>query len=337
MQVRRPYWVVEGFEIDALGRDCFAVVFATKPSAIPESTTGSKLTRCTIRNGKGGAGISIQEGAKDIVIENNCIHSFLTGVRESHGIVIQAPSRNISIHNNDIHTNSADAIQCQNDAPSSANEARDIDIANNRLHNNGENGVDIKTCKDVIIRGNTMSRFRKSVTSAGEAVVIHYSAQNVLIAENHISDAGRGISVGGQITGDDPSPKNVVVYGNTITDIISSGGSDGVGIRIENASDVYIVGNNISNTAHYGLMLGRGANKNASGKTLASENLTVTGNTIKGRLLVRMGNELLRPNLKMFGNQYSSGGKFMLDATVIPDFATWRTQAKVDQGSTRSP
>lgn len=69
----------------------------------------------------------------------------------------------------------------------------------------GENAVDIKTCRDVVVRRNTMRDFRKSATSAGEAVVVHYSAQNVRIEGNRSFNAGRGISVGGVTEGRNPS------------------------------------------------------------------------------------------------------------------------------------
>ncbi|WP_338869442.1 right-handed parallel beta-helix repeat-containing protein [Myxococcus stipitatus] len=329
VQVSKPYWIVEGFEIDVRGEECFGVSFTG-------DTTGSKLTHCTVHNGTLGAGISIHGNAQGVVIKDNHIHNFRKKITDSHGIVIQAPSQNVTIRNNEIRGNAGDAIQCENIDPSK--EARGINIIKNKLHHNGENGVDIKTCKEVVIRDNTMSRFRKSETSAGEAIVIHYSAQDVLIEGNHISDAGRGISVGGSLVGGQPSPQNVMVYGNTITNIIKSGSSDGVGIRVENASDVDIVGNSISNTSGYGLMLGLGSNKNPSGgAALPSSSLTVTGNAIEGHFLVHLGRDPLRPNLKMYGNQYSSGGTFKSDTTEIQAFTAWLTASKVDQGSTQAP
>ncbi|MBZ4408750.1 right-handed parallel beta-helix repeat-containing protein [Myxococcus sp. XM-1-1-1] len=320
VQVRKPHWVIEGFEIDVRGQPRFAVLFEG-------DTTGAVLTGCHIHHGTLGAGVATHGGARDVLIENNHIHDFRRAPKgDSHGVVIQATSRNITVRGNDIHGNSGDSVQCLLPDRKGQAPARNVVIEGNQLHDNDENAVDIKTCHDVVIRDNTMYGFRKSPTSAGEAVVVHFSARNVRIEGNRISDAGRGIAVGGSREGNQPSPANVVVRGNTIKGITQSGGSDGAGIRVENSRDVTVVGNTISDTEGFGMMLGLGSNG------APSENLTVRGNSIQGRHLVRLGKH--RPGLKMDGNQYAAEGTFKADPEETRSLAQWRRVSGVDQKST---
>jgi hypothetical protein len=168
-----------------------------------------------------------------------------------------------------------------------------------------------------------MYDFRKSSSSSGEAVVVHYSAQNVRIQDNDISKAGRGISVGGVTEG--PSPSEVVVSGNHIRGISSAGGSDGAGIRVENSSQVQLEGNTIEDTDGYGLMLGLGSN----GKP--SSGLTVKGNVIRTKKLVRLGKQ--RPGLRMGSNHYLPGGLFKSEPKETRDFSQWKELSGVDQDS----
>ncbi len=320
VQVRKPHWIVEGFEIDVRGQPRFAVIFEG-------NTTGARLTGCDIHHGTLGGGVSTHGGARDVLIDNNHIHDFRRRPKgDSHGVVIQATSRNITVRGNDIHGNSGDSVQCLLPEHKGQAVARDVLIEGNQLHDNDENAVDIKTCQGVVIRDNTMYGFRKSPTSAGEAVVIHFSARDVRVEDNRISDAGRGISVGGSREGNQPSPVNVVVRGNDIRNITQSGGSDGAGIRVENSRGVEVVDNTIANAEGYGMMLGLGSNG------APSEDLTVRGNVIQGRNLVRLGKH--RPGLKMDRNRYATEGTFKVDPEETQDLGRWRAVSGVDLKST---
>ncbi|MCE9673294.1 right-handed parallel beta-helix repeat-containing protein [Myxococcus stipitatus] len=320
VQVRKPHWIVEGFDLDVRGEPRFAVLFAG-------DTRGAVLASCHIHHGSLGAGVATFGGASDVLITNNHIHHFHRKPRgDSHGVVVQATSRDITVRGNDIHDNSGDSVQCLlPDEPGEA-PARGLVIEDNLLHDNVENAVDIKTCRDVVIRRNTMHGFRKSPTSAGEAVVIHYSARDVRVEDNLVYDAGRGIAVGGSREADQPSPVQVVVRGNVIHDITRAGGSDGAGIRVENSRDVRVEGNTIDRTEGYGMMLGLGSNG------APSEDLTVRGNVIQGRHLVRLGQH--RPGLKMGRNQYGPGGLFKVDPEETTSIAGWKKASGVDQEST---
>ncbi|MCP3144528.1 right-handed parallel beta-helix repeat-containing protein [Pyxidicoccus xibeiensis] len=319
VQIRKPFWVVDGFDIDVKGQPRFAVVFEG-------NTEGSVLAGSRIHHGALGGGVTTYGGARKVTIEGNDIHHFRKKPKgDSHGVVVQATSRDITIRDNDIHDNSGDSVQCLKPDSASVTPARGVVVEGNRLYSNDENAVDIKTCSDVVVRDNDMHGFKKSPSSAGEAVVVHYSAKNVRVEGNRISDAGRGISIGGVRDGGQPSPSDVEVKGNRIKDISNSGGSDGVGIRVENARGVRVLGNSIEGTDGYGMMLGLGANN------APSENLTVRENEVRGRNLVRIGQR--RPGLRMDQNRYGAGGRFKADPKETNDFAEWKRLSGVDERS----
>lgn len=318
VQVRRPYWRIEGFEVDVRGQPRFAAIFEG-------NTEGAVLADSHLHHGSLGGGVSTYGGARGVTLQGNHIHDFHKQPKgDSHGVVVQATSRDIVIRDNDIHDNSGDAVQClKPDRPGPA-PARGVVIEDNDLHDNGENAVDIKTCHDVVIRDNRMHDFRKSATSAGEAVVVHYSAANVRIEDNDIFKSGRGIAVGGVKDGG-PDPTQVVVKGNRIHDISSEGGSDGAGIRVENARQVEVTDNRIEDTDGYGMMLGLGANG------APSRNLMVARNDIRTDKLVRVGKQ--RPGLRMDDNLYASGGLFKADPLETRDFNRWKSRTGLDRGS----
>jgi nitrous oxidase accessory protein NosD len=317
LQVRRPHWIVDGFEIDVRGERRFAAIFEG-------DTQGSKLRNSHLHGGTLGGGITTHGNARGILIERNHIHDFRKPNNDdSHGIVIQATSKDIVIRGNHIHDTSGDAVQCLKPDNGGEQPARGLVIEKNKLHSTGENAVDIKTCRDVTVRRNRMYNFRKSSSSSGEAVVVHYSAKNIRIQDNEISKAGKGIAVGGVTEG--PPPSEVVVSGNHISEISSAGGSDGAGIRVENATNVQLEGNTIEKTDGYGMMLGLGSNG------APSSELTVKDNIVRTQKLIRLGKK--RPGLRMGTNQYSPGGLFKAEPKETRDFSLWKELSGVDKDS----
>jgi nitrous oxidase accessory protein NosD len=320
LQVRRPFWIIDGFELDVRGQPRFAALFEG-------DTQGSTLRRSHLHGGTLGGGVTTYGNARGVLIERNHIHDFRKPHADSHGVVVQATSRDIVIRNNDIHDTSGDAVQCLNPDSASQKPAEGVVIERNRLYSTGENGVDIKTCRNVVVRHNRMSGFRKSPTSSGEAVVVHYSARDVRIEDNDISQAGKGIAVGGVTQG--ANPAGIVVKGNHIQDISTAGGSDGAGIRVENSTQVQLENNTIENTEGYGMMLGLGANG------APSRDLMVKDNVIRTQKLVRLGRQ--RPGLRMGSNRYEAGGMFKAEPQETRDFSQWKQLSGVDQGSRVEP
>ncbi|ADO72719.1 right-handed parallel beta-helix repeat-containing protein [Stigmatella aurantiaca] len=290
-------WRLENLHIDLGGAPMVAVLFEN-------GGHHSVLSRSELHHGTAGTGVLV-EGAENVTLQHNTLHHFIKPGDDSHGVTVVGPSRNVVIWDNDIHHNSGDSIQCQ----AGKEPAEAVLIDGNTLHEDGENGVDIKRCHEVIVRNNRMFGFpnldlRNAGTSAGEAVVIHEAARGIKLQNNDISDAGRGISV----VGDSTFPEGVWVEGNTIQDIHSRTKGNGHGIRIEVAKNVKVLDNTLANTASYGMMVA------ADDKQV--QGLIIQNNSLRGgaqSLLLRLGHERFRPGLVLEGNRYARGGILQAD------------------------
>jgi len=313
VQVQRPYWVVDGFDIDVQKQAQFAVTF-------DGNTTGSVLANSELRNGTLGGAVTTFNNANKVTIENNHIHHFVRGSSlDSHGVVIQPTSKNITVRNNDIHDNSGDSVQCLGPEGFNTNApAAGVLIENNHFYANRENAVDIKTCKNVVIRNNRMHSFRMSSTARGDAVVIHMSAANVLVEGNDIYDAGKGIALGGNRVG--PPPSGVVIRKNRIHDTVLLNGEDGSGIRVENATKPQILGNTFTRIAGTAVMVGGGTGG-------ATADAVVKNNVIDAARVVHVGTQA--PGLVMDRNLIRTNATFseyLSGSVTVRDLAYWRTK-----------
>jgi hypothetical protein len=301
VQVRRPNWIIDGFDIDLQRQPFYAVTFEG-------DVRGSVLANSELRHGTHGAAVTTFGHANGAVIENNHIHGFVkaSGNQDSHGVVVQWTSKNITVRNNDIHDNSGDSVQCLGpEGFTNQPPADGLVIENNHFYANRENAVDIKTCHNVVIRNNRMHDFQPSATAKGDALVVHYSAKNVLIEDNEVYDSGKGISVGGNRSG--PVPTGVIIRRNRVYDITARDGGEGSGIRLENSEGTVVVNNTVLRAAKAGLVLGHGTGGPTS-------NTTVANNLIDSPVAVELG--VFRPGLKMGFNLFPAGAQFKAPGAV---------------------
>jgi nitrous oxidase accessory protein NosD len=322
LQFQAPHWVVDGFELDLQGQAVFAVTFQG-------DVTGSVLANSELHDGTLGGAITTYDGAKGATIENNHIHGFekTGGNGDSHGVVVQASSKDITVRNNDIHGNSGDSVQCLGpEGFSKLPPADGLVIENNHFYDNRENAVDIKTCKNVVVRNNRMHGFKPSSTAKGDAVVVHMSASNVTVEGNDISDAAKGISVGGNHEG--PVPSGIVVRRNRVHGITKASGGEGSGIRLENSDGTVVVNNTVTGVAGTALLLGHGTGGPTS-------DLTVQNNIIDGETDVSLGAE--RPGLKMGKNLYGGAGRFLLGTSDAVDFEAFQAKSGDSTSSVGNP
>ncbi|HYO55514.1 right-handed parallel beta-helix repeat-containing protein [Archangium sp.] len=302
VQVRRPHWIIDGFELDVQRQPAYAVTFQG-------NVRGSTLANSELHHGTHGAAITTYDGATGAVIENNHIHGFVksSGNQDSHGVVVQPTSHDITVRNNDIHDNSGDSVQCLGpEGFSSLPPADGLLVENNHFYANRENAVDIKTCRNVTIRNNKMHGFKPSSTAKGDAVVVHYSARDVTIEDNEVYDSGKGISVGGNHEG--PVPSGVVVRRNRVHDISNAGGGEGTAIRLENSEGTVLVNNTVTRVGT-ALIIGQGTGG-------ATSNLRVENNLIaETPVAVSLGGH--RPGLKMGHNLFPSGAQFKANGQSV--------------------
>ncbi|WP_224245279.1 right-handed parallel beta-helix repeat-containing protein [Hyalangium gracile] len=302
VQVLRPNWIIDGFEIDVQRQPTFAVSFEG-------DVTGSVLANSELHHGTTGGAITTFNKAKGATIENNHIHDFVKnwGDLDSHGVVVQPTSRDITVRNNDIHDNSGDSVQCLGpEGFSNLPPAQGLVVENNHFYANRENAVDIKTCYDVVIRNNRMHDFKPTSTAKGDALVVHMSARNVLIEDNEVYDSGKGISVGGNHQG--PVPTGIVIRRNRVHDLTTEGGGEGTGIRLENSKGALVVNNTITRAAGAALVIGQGTGG-------ATESPRVENNIIDSPVAVNLGPQ--RPGMKMGFNLFPASAQFKSAGVMV--------------------
>jgi hypothetical protein len=234
----------------------------------------------------------------------------------------------VVVRGNDIHHNSGDAVQCigpEGGATISGTPFDNLLVEDNVLHENRENGVDIKTCTRVTLRGNHIWGHRISSTSKGEGIVVHLSARDVTIEDNELNDNGRAINIGGVRQG--PPPTNVVIRRNRLHDGRAVNGDEGTGIRVDTSINVAVQHNTVWNMPGSCLVFGNGDSGPSQGVDVRNNVLTHCG------LTLRVGSG--RDGATVDGNLYASASgsaRFRVDG-MDTDLAGWRSATGLDRRS----
>ena len=322
VDVRRAHWHVEGLVLDVAGDRAFAAIWRS-----PGARHGV-LRGCEAMNGTAGAGVTVAEGASDVRIEDNHLHHFRKAGDDSHGVLVQTTSARVVVRNNDIHHNSGDAVQCigpEGAATIPGTPFDDLLVENNRLHQNDENGIDVKTCTNVTLRGNDIWGHVASGRSRGEAIVIHLSAARVRVEENRLWDNGRGISLGGVREGAPPS--ELVVRRNQIWSGVNANGEDGAGLRVDTVEHVQVFHNTFHGMPGFCLSVG-------SGDSGPSSDVEIRNNVFSDcATAVKRGTQLA--GVRLESNLYHRGGgavRFQSGGASL-ELSAWRSSTGWDAES----
>ncbi len=177
-------------------------------------------------------GVALSSGAaNDVVIYNNHIHhNIRVNNADLHGTSASAGAERVWILNNEIHHNSGDAFQACHlcSVESGSKPPRFIYIGGNVMYADRENGVDLKTIRDVIVSQNRIYGYGSSATSGGDAVVV---------GSNGVSSSLDGIG-----------PDNAWFLFNEIR-------NSGNGVRFEGVFNSSFIGNYIHDNARNGISL----------------------------------------------------------------------------------
>jgi len=254
LRIDRGYWIVDGLEFDLNRQVTTGMVFGATGHHIA-------LRNSSVHDDARGAAISIS--ADDVSIEGSEIaNNFHYLGEDSHGINVVEQAARVLVRGNRIHDNGGDGVQCEYaGSPFDAQAPVDLTIQDNRFWTSTENqgrteqGVDIKTCRRVSIRGGVRPDsndpdaanqkfygFKSSSSSAGGggAIIAHQGARDVLIESNRVWDSCHGIGIGQY--NPSPIPKNVVVRRNVLFDLKAIGGACkgyGIGIERVDSADIY--------------------------------------------------------------------------------------------------
>ena len=259
LRIDRGYWIVDGLEFNLNRQRATGMVFGPSGHHIA-------LRNSYVHDDARGAAVYVS--ADDVSIEGSEIANnfhYLAG-QDSHGITVFGHAARVLVRGNRIHDNGGDGLQCADETdeqrPSDGQLPSDVTIEDNRFWtspaNQGriEQAVDIKTCRQVSIRGSVRPDandpnaanqkfygFKSPSSAAGGsgAMVIHLGARNVLVENNRIWDSCHGVGVGRHDTALGV-PANVVVRRNAMFDLKAIGGACkgyGIGIQRVDSADVY--------------------------------------------------------------------------------------------------
>jgi len=261
VRITQPYWIVDGFEIDAGGSFAHAVRF--------DGTNHAVARNIDAHNGIGNAAVVFYK-AQNAALLNSRVHEYSWtdtngSPKDSHGVLVYRDSKSILVKGNDSWGHTGDDLQCvDEDSGSSADDPTDITIEGNRYGNTypggtlrtrtRENAIDIKTCHNVTVRGNKMFGFRPPSTApGGAALVAHVNADKVLVEQNRFWDNGIAASLGSQTN---CCLGSVVFRRNLIFDSTTESGGTGGGVRVGPATRFEAYHNTFHNVPAYAIRLG---------------------------------------------------------------------------------
>lgn len=93
-------------------------------------------------------------------------------------------------------------------------------VGGNLVHRNGENAVDVKKARYVVVSGNEFYDFNQYVPSGGDSVVsIHYNPNYVWFINNYLHDGNQGVSTGSRMQ----ATNELWWIGNVLWDMADSG------------------------------------------------------------------------------------------------------------------
>jgi hypothetical protein len=247
------------------------------------------------------------------VIYGNWIHNNgnpLSPVEiDIHGVAPDSGDSRIWIVDNTIHDNGGDSIQVGG-ATAPEPWARYMYIGRNVMHDDGENAVDIKRARDVIISQNTIYGYvpPPAGTDDGTAIVVHDNPDRVWVIFNRVFDSTNGIRCTGANDG-------FYAIGNVVWNIrhdpgdpsYDPGSMTGVqGIRA-NATPIFAAVNNTVYGSDAGISYPNGnqgeiVNNIVAGLTQSSHHIAVgsaSGNVMRNNVVdatarIRFGSSTVR-------------------------------------------
>ena len=343
--IAKDYWIVQDIVVDMRDSTDNAI-------RVDSAANFVTLRRVEARNSAAGAAISIR--GNDVLLDSMKVHdNFRPDGEDDHGIVIREGAARVTVRRSQLWDNGGDGIQCE-DYSNLAYEPYDIWLEDNRIwttparQGDTENAIDIKNCRRVSIRGTVSPaanasdragnkffgfRERSNGTSEGAAVVIHYSANDILVENTRIWDSCAGIVVG---RGEDATPivQDLAIRRNVIFRLVSNAGTKcrGDGIRISRADRVDIYHNTLDSIPRAAFRIGAD-----NAVTDNMENIDVWNNIVRKAdywLDVSLADvDLFSSNNNLFYNSSSDTLNFRIDGGTPVGRSSWTSSTGADGSS----
>jgi hypothetical protein len=257
--INHAYWLVDGLEFNLNGKAASGVV-------VYDTAHHVVIRNSVVRNGAGGAAVYVT--GEDVAVEASEIGNNFKyaggALDDSHGVLVYTGAARVRVSGNRIHNNSGDGVQCEyNGSPTDAQAPVDLTIQDNRFwtdpvnYGRVEQGVDIKACRQVSIRGTVApdandpnaanQKFYGFVNTAGGrgggAVVLHIGARNVLVENNRMWNSCFGVTFG-DYDRSYPDTESVTIRRNVMFNL-NPAGNCGNAIFVQRAQNVDIYHNTL--------------------------------------------------------------------------------------------
>jgi hypothetical protein len=254
------YWTVQDFVIDNMATGWRAIILA-------EGADHNVVRGNEVYNGT-NHGIDVNAGSRDNRIEDNHVHHFSrSDGDDAYCIHVGAGADNTVIQGNTIHDCSGHGIRLSPPADSFTNIpdfADNVQILGNLIYEGdlpaARNAIDIKAASNLKIIGNELYGYE-----GDDAVTLHYTSRNTLLADNRIHDSGRGFRAW---PGEGGWPEGLILQNNLLYDL------EEYAILLIGVRDATIVHNTIVNAGDWALNIAHAG---------------LVGGTISNNLVVNSG------------------------------------------------
>lgn len=232
------YWVWAGFIFDRQGQANSTLRF--------KDTSFTTVKNCEAYNGT-VMGVII-DGGQSNTVENCKIHDFAGPANDDTNCISIQKGKFHTIRNNEIYNCTGDGVLVY-DAFAVSGTVIEGNHIYTTLGGCSENALDIKMggVEQTIVRRNKMHGFRVSTPGCGgtgggigEAMLIHLSAQNVLVDSNEIYDSVTGIVIG--------AGSGHRLVNNVIRDLATNNSVwENIGLYVSDGASISIINNTFAN------------------------------------------------------------------------------------------
>jgi Right handed beta helix region len=285
-------------------------------------TTQTVVENIKTSGGNGRAAVAFDRTTNAVLRRSEIMdwqHWFNAGQEEEAlGVSVTTNSAGILIKDNDSESHSGDSFQCQH--PATGQPPTNITISGNRYRKDEENAIDIKTCKNVTVTGNSFWGYRpvdqgSNQSRFGDAIAVHVDADQIMIENNDIWDSGRAVSVGasGGPGAGSTGVGLVVIRRNEIhemyqdTSLPSPLQALGAGVRISPAKQIEIYHNTFRFLPGYAIRLGDDGKIQRA--VVVNNLVTLAGSSL----------EMFTGNLADFASDYNlfASDRFLVDGQTL--------------------
>jgi hypothetical protein len=199
------YWALLNFELDGGGANARRDPATGKIDLVAgiqmDHSSAILVHTCHVHSWT-RAGVSLVESDSCIVSSCRVMDNQQEDGQDCHGMQVLWGCRNTLIYNNTTRGNNGDGIQLQQGHEDSllpgqqpqlppGAAPQNTTIRGNHFTGDGENGVDLKNCLRVGVQLNDFDGYQDDA-----AIVVHCSADEIVIERNVVRNSGQAISVG---------------------------------------------------------------------------------------------------------------------------------------------